>query len=74
MNDIASPSNLDDRCRRLRDGIPSVQNITVHLFDENEIYLTTCYPAFDAVSKNPKGMCQIYSRFRTLRKTFITNP
>ena len=66
MNDIASPSTLDDRCRRLHDGIPSVQNTTVHLFDENEIYVTTCYPEFDAVSKNPKGLCQIHLRFRAL--------
>ena len=54
--DTESPSSLDDRCQRLRSSIPSLQNSTVHLFDENKNYITTCYPIFDGISKEPKGI------------------
>lgn len=55
--DTESPSSLNDQCKRLHFGVPSVQNSTVHLFDNKHNYVITCYPAFDQSSKNPKGWC-----------------
>ncbi len=50
-----SPSSLNDQCKQLHSGVPSVQNSTVHLFDDKHNYISTCYPAFDQSSENPKG-------------------
>ena len=55
ITDKESPSSLDSRCKSLQSHVPLVQNSTVHLFNPNKVYLTTCYPAFDGLNENPKG-------------------
>ena len=55
IKDVKSPSSIDERCSGLRSSIASTQNETVHLFDESNKYVTTCFPEFDGINENPKG-------------------
>ena len=52
-----SPSSKDKNCAKLRTKYPSLNNVTVHLFDSGRKYVTTCYPLYE--SKNSKGWCSI---------------
>ena len=64
---------MDERCSGLRSSIASTQNDTVHLFDESNKYVTTCFPEFDGINENPKGnivfKTVVHSFF--IRYTFI---
>ena len=39
----------------------------MHLFDDTQTYVTSCYPAYDALNENPKGA------FTTFDGLIITN-
>ena len=52
-----SPSSKDENCVNLRSKNLKLNNVTVHLFDSKNKYVTTCYPLYE--SENPKGWCSV---------------
>ena len=55
ITSVPSPSSKDELCVKLRSKHPSLNNITVHIFDSTKKYKTTCYPLYE--SGNVKGWC-----------------